>query len=247
LVTSNHQRSFSNGKTSFVDTSLALNLLLAKNPIFSGLNPGELDQLSRGAISRRYLKGQWVTHHGDIWPYFFIIEEGNISAVKESSEGRSLIALSFKNGDVFWGLAFFDEHTPMPVALLSSETSQVHLWSRERLLPVIQNNGNMSWELCRLMVRRMLRASEIVDELAFQPVGVRLANLLLTHFGDNVGDPITRQWTLDEMAARIGTTREMVCRMLYRFAEEGAIQINRTEFMITDRGKLESHANPGKL
>jgi hypothetical protein len=48
--------------------------------------------------------------------------------------------------------------------------------------------------------------------------------------------------TLDEMAARIGTTREMVCRQLYRFADQGAIQINRTEFMITDQGQLKKIA-----
>jgi CRP-like cAMP-binding protein len=215
--------------------------LLAKSPIFACLEAGAMRLVCQSAVSRSYTKGQWVTHHGDIWPYLFIVESGNISAVKESSEGRSLIALSFGAGDVFWGLSFFDEDVPMPVGLQASGKSQAHLWSRQRLLPIIQEHGQMSWELSRLMIRRMLRASEIVDELAFQPIGVRLANLLLTHFGGNVGDPIARSWTLDEMAARIGTTREMVCRMLYRFAEEGAIQINRTEFMITDREKLEKH------
>jgi len=47
--------------------------------------------------------------------------------------------------------------------------------------------------------------------------------------------------TLDEMAAQIGTTREMVCRLLYRFAEEGAVEISRTEFMISDSGILEEY------
>jgi hypothetical protein len=33
------------------------------------------------------------------------------------------------------------------------------------------------------------------------------------------GELVARELTLDEMAARIGTTREIVCRALYRFAE----------------------------
>jgi len=44
---------------------------------------------------------------------------------------------------------------------------------------------------------------------------------------------------LDEMAARIDATREMVCRILYRFADEKMIQVNRTEFVFTSREKLE--------
>jgi transcription initiation factor IIE alpha subunit len=47
--------------------------------------------------------------------------------------------------------------------------------------------------------------------------------------------------TLEELASRVGTTREIVCRILYRFAEQGAIQINRTEFTFLNRRLLEEH------
>jgi DNA-binding transcriptional regulator LsrR (DeoR family) len=40
------------------------------------------------------------------------------------------------------------------------------------------------------------------------------------------------------MAARIGTTREMVCRLLQRFADQELIKITRTEFEITDLDRL---------
>jgi CRP-like cAMP-binding protein len=40
------------------------------------------------------------------------------------------------------------------------------------------------------------------------------------------------------MAARIGSTREMVCRLLQRFADQDLIKITRTEFEITDAERL---------
>ncbi|MFH1632698.1 MAG: helix-turn-helix domain-containing protein [Chloroflexota bacterium] len=49
---------------------------------------------------------------------------------------------------------------------------------------------------------------------------------------------MARDLTLDEMAARIGSTREMVCRALYRFADDEMIQITHTEFVFTNREKL---------
>ena len=70
-------------------------------------------------------------------------------------------------------------------------------------------------------------------------IGPARLKKLLDHFGEAVGEPITRDMTLDEMATRIGSTREMVCRHLYRLSDQGAIHINRTEFKITNRGMLE--------
>jgi CRP-like cAMP-binding protein len=96
----------------------------------------------------------------------------------------------------------------------------------------------MSWELSRLMVKRMQRASDIVENLAFHTVTGRLARLLLNRYRDAGHAPVARDLTLDEMAARIGSTREMVCRALYSFADDRMIQITRTEFIFTNREKL---------
>jgi len=221
---------------------MALMELLSHNPIFSHLNEMKKQELAELAISRSYPKGDWITHYGDIWPYLFFLEMGVVAGLKESSEGRSLMVVSLGRGEVFWGVSFFEDESPMPVSLVADEDCRIHLWSKERLLPILLQDGRMSWELTRLMIKRMLHASDIVEELAFQPVTGRLARLLLERFGDAVGDYVARDMTLDEMAARIGSTREMVCRQLYRFVDKGAIQINRTEFMITDRSVLQNLA-----
>ncbi len=97
----------------------------------------------------------------------------------------------------------------------------------------------MAWTLCQLMVERMQLASGIVEDLAFHPVMSRLAGLLLDVFGNAEDQFMARDLTLEEMASHIGTTREMVCRHLYCFAEEGAIEIRRTELRITNREFLE--------
>jgi CRP-like cAMP-binding protein len=88
----------------------------------------------------------------------------------------------------------------------------------------------------------MERASNIVESLAFQPVAGRIANLLLERYGNTGEDPVARDLTLDTMAAYVGTTREMVCRVLYRFSDQNLIHITRTEFSITDQDGLATLA-----
>lgn len=52
--------------------------------------------------------------------------------------------------------------------------------------------------------------------------------------------------TLEEMAARIGTKREIVCRQLYRLEDEGAIKLNRRTLRIVDREALKRFASLSK-
>lgn len=200
----------------------------------------------QAAIHRTYREGQIFATRGEVWPFLFLVESGEIQAEKESLEGRRLQVLTLGPGEIFWGLAFFRDDAPMPVMLQAVTQSAVHLWSRDRLLPLLLENSRVMWELCRGMVDRMARASEIVEDLAFQPVAGRLARLLLERYEGASAGPVERDLTLDEMAARIGTTREMVCRILYRFSDDELIEITRTEFTLSDTDGLAQLAGHKK-
>lgn len=212
--------------------------LLKDNPVFSTFPADDLDELARLGSTRSYQKGEKVVLYGDVWPYIFLVVSGQIEAMKESPDGRILQIASFGAGELFWGLAFFHEEAPMPVSLEVREASRLHLWLRESVFPLLVKNGRAAWELSRLMAERMQGASNLVDGLAFQPVAARLARLLLENFEVAGDSAISRNLTLDEMAARIGTTREMVCRALYSFSDKKLIEVTRTEFVLTDRNGL---------
>jgi CRP-like cAMP-binding protein len=210
--------------------------------LFSDL-PGETQELlAEYAIQRSYEAGETLVYQEDVWPYLFLVGEGEINAIKESPDGRMLIVTTFRPGEVFWGLAFFIDQVQMPMTLQASTPVVIHLWPKDVLTPIILENGAMSWQLCQMMIERMQLASGIVDGLAFQPVTGRLSNLLLEYFGDAEDQFKARILTLDDMAARIGTSREMVCRSLQRFVENGAIEMSRTELRIKDRTILERQA-----
>ena len=120
-----------------------------QHPIFAHLDEKDRMALVESAISRRYSKGQWICHHGDIWPYLFRIVAGEVAAVKESREGRSLIAMTLSQGEVFWGLAFFLDRAEMPVALIADEPCELRLWHQSSLLPILlqahANREGQNW------------------------------------------------------------------------------------------------------
>lgn len=221
-------------------------ILMNQNPVFSALSDTKKELVCKDAITQNYRKGETIVFEGDNWPYLFLLAKGSVNAFKSSLEGRSLVVTTFFKGSVFWGLAFFFENMSMPVSLEAAEDSQLVLWKAERLVPILKSEGAAAWELSKVMVSNMMRASEILEEMTFQPVAGRLAKLLIDTAHDQHDKPVTRSLTLDEMAARIGSTREMVCRFLHRFADDGVIDITRTEFKVTDPKKLSKIARNSK-
>lgn len=216
--------------------------VLKTHPVFASLPEAGRSRLAGFVLQRQYRADEFVTLAGERWPYLFLVAEGSVLAIKESSEGRSLIVAEIGRGELFWGLAFFDEKMANPVALQCKRPSRLYLWPRQDVQPLLLENGGLTWELACLMVNRMLRASEVIEELAFQPVTGRLARLLLEQFPEG-RQSAARHLTLDEMAARVGTTREMVCRALYRFADKNLINVTRTEFVLNDRDGLSRMAD----
>jgi len=216
--------------------------IISNNYLFETLDQPALESLAQAAICRTYAPGEILVNQGDVWPNLFLVTAGEINAVKESLEGRVLVATTLAQGEAFWGLAFFIDQAEMPVMLQANTAASLCLWSRDFLEPAIKQNGQLSWRLCQIMIERMQMASGIVDELAFQPVMGRLSGLLLEYFGDAEESFKARILTLEDMAARIGSTREMVSRTLNRMVQSGAIEVSRTELRITDRSFLERQA-----
>ncbi len=215
---------------------------LSFHPVFSSLDKSTIKFLADSGVEKHFNKDAYITHLEDIWPFFFIVLEGSVEATKISLEGRTLLVSVFAKDDMFWGPAFFHENARMPVILQADQPSEIFLWSKEILQPIILENSKLAWEISRKMVEYMMRVSSMVDGLAFQTVGGRVAQFLLDQY------PVTqknlpRNITLVDIAARTGTTSEMVCRLLQQFSNNGAIEITRTEFSIMDRSKLESIAS----
>lgn len=210
--------------------------------IFEKLPEKNLMEISRIAIEKEYAKGEFVAFEGDVWPYTLILLRGAINVQKLSAEGRSLGAWSLSSGEVFWSLSLFDD-APLPASLEARQDSVAYLWKRNDLLPIIQDHPQAIWDLCTVLVRRIRRASNMVEDLAFQPVATRLARLLVKQYEDVSNTHISRSLTLDDMATMIGTTPVMVCKIISQFASKNLLKVSRTEFQLIDRSRLEEIAD----
>ena len=219
-----------------------LSVKLAKAPVFKKLTDMDREELARLAEAKTYRKGEFVCWQDEIWPKVLYIDSGRIDWTMLSPDGKRQIIFRMHAGDVVWGHSIFDDQ-PMPASLKVTSRCHVYQWSGEAVLPIVSRIVEAVWDVSSLLVRSMRYVREVVYGFAFHSVSGRLARLLLSHYQPEEGQSVARDLTLDEMAAIVGSTRELVCKVLYRFADAQIIKINRTKFSFTDIRKLEALAS----
>ncbi len=216
---------------------------LSQAKVFRKIGKDHLEQLCKAALKREYKKKQIICSSNESFPYVLFLDKGSIRILKESDKGQSLIVRTLKAGDIFWGHAVVDEG-PTPGTLKAAEANtRVYLCHKEQILPVLKENPDALWEVSEILMKRMREASFTIDQLAFDDVLTRLAYLIMNEYHRTGNNPkLRRSLTLEQMAAMIGTSPEVVCRLLYRIDEEKIIEINRSELFIRDVKKLRALA-----
>ena len=220
----------------------SLSVKLAKAPVFKRLSDDDREELALLAEEKTYRKGEFICWQEEIWPYVLYIDSGRIDWTMLSPDGKRQIIFRMQAGDVVWGHSIFDNQ-PMPASLRVLSRCKVYQWSGEEIMPIISRHVDAVWEVSSLLVRSMRYVREVVYGFAFHSVSGRLARLLLSHYQPHDGKSVPRDLTLDEMAAIVGSTRELVCKVLYRFADDGILEIHRTKLIFTDVDKLQAVAD----
>jgi CRP-like cAMP-binding protein len=210
-------------------------------PIFSKISEKDRSGLLDRVRPRIYEKGHYLCWQEDIWPKAGFIVSGSVEWTMLSPDGRRQMVFRLNACDVIWAHSLID-HLPMPASLEVKERSTIYLWDAEMIKPVISRYPEALWDVSGVLMGYMRQVREIMYGFAFQPVAGRLARKLIEHYRPEVGKPIQRTLTLEEMAESVGTTKELVSRTLHRFADEGIIQVKRMEFMFKDIDKLEQVA-----
>jgi CRP/FNR family transcriptional regulator len=155
-----------------------------------------------------------------------------------SASGKEHQLFALESGEVFWAHSLFDDQ-PMPASLVADKQVEALVWPREVILPYLKRYPDVMWEVTGLLTRIMRRAREIIYGLAFQPVASRLAGYLLDNLQDAEQDTFEREMTLEDIAAILATSPEVVCRLLYQFQADEILKVNRTQITLQDRAALQ--------
>lgn len=207
-------------------------VFLAALPYFQGLRPEEIEAVRGYIFERRYDRNEVIIMEGEPCQAAYFVAQGRAKIVKTSEEGREQVLRVMRHGDSFNDVPVFDGG-PNPATAVALEETLIWGIPKDRLLGLVRNNPKVAENVLRVFSQRLRQLVALVEDLAFRHVTARLAKMLLEHESED-----ERRLTQQEMAALVGTAREMVGRGLKALEALGAIKIDRKRIVIVNRDVL---------
>lgn len=211
--------------------------LMENAEVLGKLTGSERQSLSALSSRRTLKRGATIFWQGDHWTGVLLIASGKLQSMIHSPDGKSYVVSQWQAGDEFWAHTLFDDE-PMPSTLETVQESVVHHWDGEAVLNVLLSNSDATRALLRRKTRLIRQRRETIFDLAFQPVTGRLAKLILEQVPASENSA-QRDLTLDQIASRVATSPEVVCRTLYQLQKGGLLQVTRASITLYDRAALE--------
>ena len=230
-------------------TKLSATAVLAQTAVFSGLTENELKFLAQRAVFRQFSPGEIVFSEGEPCAGMYVVESGHVRIYKSSASGREQVLNIEGPGSSVAELPVFDGGN-YPASVSAVDGATLLFVSKQDFQALCLAHPQVALKVLRVVGARLRNLVGIIEELSFTTVRHRLASFLVrqaqkgehTAQGIEVSLPASNQ----ELAAQIGTVRELVSRNLSRLQSEGLIRMEGRSVTIPDVKALETELDGGE-
>jgi CRP/FNR family transcriptional regulator len=226
-----------------VENDVALLAVLKRVPIFSGLSEPEFAFLAARMSQRKFQVGEMLFSEGDPCAGLYIVQTGNVRIFKSSAGGREQVLTIDGPGNSIAEIPVFDGGS-YPASAQAITECNLFFFSRQDFQALCLQHPQVALKVLRFVGARLRRLVNIIEELSFTTVRHRLIALLVrlgkaegVHDGDSV--TVTLPMNNSELAAQIGTVRELVSRNLSRLQAEGLIAIDSRTLEIPSLKRMQ--------
>lgn len=211
--------------------------LLKGIPYLRTADAATRESMAKAATRRSYDTGEVIFLEGEPCAGLYCLEQGRVKIFKLSSDGREQILHIAGPGESFNEVAVFDSG-PNPASTMALEPVVAWVIERSAMMTILRERPELCLAVIEFLAARLRQLVGLVEDLSLRPVAARLAKLLL----DQAAAGGSSRLTHEQMAARLGTVREVVSRALRVLQSEGLIRVERHRIIISDRAGLERKA-----
>jgi CRP/FNR family transcriptional regulator len=213
---------------------------LSAIPLFYGLPPEHVEDLSMIVVDQVCQRGQVIFSEGEEGSGFYVVISGRVKIFKLSVEGKEQILHMLGPGEPFGEAAVFAGRN-FPANAEALEASRIFYFPRDAFVALVKQNPSLALNMLAILSQRLRRFAALVEDLSLKEVPGRLAAYLL-YLSEKQKN--TTKVGLDtskgQLASLLGTIPETLSRVLARMGNEGIIELegpNRVR--ILDRESLE--------
>jgi len=206
---------------------------------YSALLTQEQQELANRSVQRMdCAKGQVVHRHGDTCVGMIRVQKGSLRFSVMSEEGREITLFQADPGDTCILSAACVLHSLDLESQVTAETSaQVDVLPAAILAQLMSQNKDLEREVFRQATAQYAQALRTMERIVFFSLEKRLALFLKEESIRR--NALSFRVTHEGIARCIGSSREVVTRMLNQFAGRGMVALGRGTVTVLDRAALD--------
>lgn len=210
-------------------------------PLLNQMEKGFVHEFQSITSLARVPRGRVVFEAGDCVETLALLLSGRVRVYKIGETGRELTLYRFGAGEfcVLSANAILSRKSFSAMAAVEEEAEAVMI-PAEAFRDWVRRYDTWREYLFDLLSARLTSLISIIDEVTFQRVDARVAAFLLTHA--HFANPflITHHAIADEL----GSSREVISRILEGFSQMGLIRLTRGEIKVLDFTALQFRSHP---
>jgi len=171
---------------------------------------------------------------GDKCKQFMLLLSGTIRVFASGRGGREIVLHRMQPGEFcILSLVSFLQDSCFPANAITENQVQARVMDHTTFIRAMKKSPALNDIMVKELSTRFTEVINRVQELAFEPLGIRMTNLLCRRFREENG--VTIEITHSQLAQELGTTREVASRMLK--------DLERGSYIKLSRGRVDLHDN----
>ncbi len=206
---------------------------LARNRLFSGLESFYMtDIIGRGEI-RSWPAASQIISEGESGDAVYFMLSGKAKVTLYGEEGREIVLALLKEGDMFGEMSIIDGK-PRSANVEAVKDMECLVINRAAFLEYLTTHHKVYMRFFAYLTGRLRDATRKIGGLALLDVCGRIAHTLIGMAKEGAGEKVVaiERPTHEELAAMIGSSREVVSRALKKMTQEGYIKIEKNRILL---------------
>ena len=210
---------------------------LRQIPLFASLDEEALAQVSAATTVRRYERDEVIALEGERRGSLRYVRSGLVKLATTSTGGREQVLRLVPAGQSFNLVAALDGQ-PSAATATALDLTTIYAINRETLTRLLIERPAVAQAALRALAADTRDVIALAKDLALYHVSERVARLLLDQERCSCDLCRNHYMTQQEMAAIVGSAREVVGRTLHEFQATGIIDLHNGHVVVRDLDRL---------
>jgi CRP/FNR family transcriptional regulator, anaerobic regulatory protein len=203
-------------------------------PFLSELSETEKKQM----IHMEVVRGQIILAEGTVCNHASFVYEGEIKLVKMNKNGREVNLYRLTPGQVcILTVTCALSNQPFPAYAIADKDTKLFSIEKQQLQSLLSKYSSLQNLFHQTTAERFANVMGLFDYLCFRRIDERIVEFLLENLPT---DKLVLHITHEEIAAELGTAREVISRVMKGLEKAGGIRLSRGKIFMISREKLEN-------